>query len=355
MPGWAYRLLRGEDEIPAQFDLIEGNDKRRAVSLDFMTSVPPFGIEEYIVEFGPTVKPTTRPSHGLTTEERDGQFLISNPPHLTYRIPKDLAGLVTSIATPALEFLRANSLGLFVIQRGSATKIPLKLSQGERENTARWTRRGPIAVGLRFEGTRPSENSHRLRTSVDLTFVSSKSWIEMRWSIEDADNRLESIGVDLNLRIDGAPTLVDCGASSTIYSHLQKSETLRFTGYPHSSHSNVRHRWVIEQAVGANWEPFALAASKGPNPEGWVHVMDRSRCSALAVADFCKFTTDRFLIESTGHIAFERRFDSTRVNPSERSHKGMTFWIHVVPMPVQLGAVTSPQSMLSPLELEWLP
>jgi hypothetical protein len=32
--------------------------------------------------------------------------------------------------------------------------------------------------------------------------------------------------------------------------------------------------------------------------------------------------------------------------------KKLTFWLHFVTMPVQVGAVTSPQSMLAPLKVE---
>jgi hypothetical protein len=353
MPGWGFRLLQGENEIPAQFRPIEGSDRRQSVALDFTTSMSPFEVAEYSVEFGPTVKSTIQSTQGLTTEQRDGQFLISNPPHLTYRVPENLTGLVTSIATTTLDFLRADSLGLFIIRRGSPTKIPLKLDRGGRTESTGWTRRGPIAVGLRFEGTIPSANSQRSRTSVELTFVGSKSWIETCWSIEDAEDQIETIGVDLNLKVEGAPTLVDCGASTTVYSHLRKTESLIFTGNPRSPNMK-RPRWLIEQGVGVDRKPYAVASPNSPIPEGWIHVMDRSRCSALAVKDFCKSTTDRFLVEATGHIAFERQFEPVPASSAARSPKRMTFWIHVVPMPVQVGAVTSAQSMLSPLKLEWL-
>ena len=45
-----------------------------------------------------------------------------------------------------------------------------------------------------------------------------------------------------------------------------------------------------------------------------------------------------------------------RVRLSQRYPGGkesnLTFWLHFVPMPVQVGAVTSPQSMMSPLRVD---
>jgi hypothetical protein len=37
----------------------------------------------------------------------------------------------------------------------------------------------------------------------------------------------------------------------------------------------------------------------------------------------------------------------------EGGPKRLKFWLHFVPMPVQIGAVTSPPSMLAPLVVEW--
>ena len=51
---------------------------------------------------------------------------------------------------------------------------------------------------------------------------------------------------------------------------------------------------------------------------------------------------------------FERRFDNEKIGqrPLNQPKKSLRFWLHFVTTPVQVGAVTSPQSMLAPLEVE---
>jgi hypothetical protein len=53
---------------------------------------------------------------------------------------------------------------------------------------------------------------------------------------------------------------------------------------------------------------------------------------------------------TTVHRSFERAAPRSDI---EMPAKELRFWFHFVPMPVQIGAATSPQAMLSPLEVVW--
>ena len=55
---------------------------------------------------------------------------------------------------------------------------------------------------------------------VDMDFPRSKSWVEVRWTAA----RVSSMAVDLNLLIEGPPTLVDFGASDTVYAALKTGQ-----------------------------------------------------------------------------------------------------------------------------------
>lgn len=353
--GLKYRLTRSGVEVPAQFREVGAESDHPCVVLDFNASPGPLETEEYGIEFGTEVKPGVELSRGLVASHEAGRFRIANPPYLTYELPDDLAGLIASIKSSKLEFMTPDSRGLFLRVDG-ATKgeSRLKFVASGNEPDARWTRKGPVAVGLQFKGTIATSSGKPLVTTVDLSFVNSKSWIETSWTVEDPDDRVDSMGVDLAMKLDGAPALVDCGASSTVYSHLQAAESLTFMGRPATQSGDRLPRWTVEQGGKSGRKPFAIAVPGDHAPEGWIHLMDQARCSALAVADFAVVATDRFLVEPTGRIEFERRFSNT-VPPTRLSpEKSMRFWLHVVPMPVQVGAVTSPQAMLAPLVLEWI-
>jgi hypothetical protein len=198
-----------------------------------------------------------------------------------------------------------------------------------------------------------------------MTFPSSKSWVEVLWTIADPEDRIESMGLDLDLRLEGEPILIDCGARSTVYSTLEPRERIVFeAGHSLDIHSRELH-WTVRKGSSTSSLLLEAAGEKGSGrePEGWVHVTDRTRCTAMAVADFGKpsqRTLDRFEIEGKGLLRFERRYRPEQAKPRSgkspamnNNNKNLRFWIHFVTMPVQVGAKTSPQAMLSPLEVRW--
>jgi hypothetical protein len=216
-----------------------------------------------------------------------------------------------------------------------------------------WRWEGPISASLRFSGTTAIPGAKPIRATVDLTFVNSKSWIEASWTIDDPEDRVSSMGFDLNFLIHGGPAVVDCGASSTVYSHLKDAEVLAFEGRPAAGPGESAPRWRIEQGGASGLRPFAVATPGDGAAEGWIHVMDSVRSSAVAVADFASSGPDRFTIEAGGRVAFERHFPIPTAPVQPKAPKTLRFWIHVVTTPVQIGAVTSPQAMLAPLLVDW--
>jgi hypothetical protein len=79
--------------------------------------------------------------------------------------------------------------------------------------------------------------------------------------------------------------------------------------------------------------------------------MDESRCTAVAVARFGRESRDRIEVEADGRVRICREFAGTVAAPAA-GPKALTCWFHFVPMPVQVGAATSPQATLAPLEVE---
>ncbi|MDR3619282.1 MAG: hypothetical protein P4L85_08025 [Paludisphaera borealis] len=346
-----YRLLHQGMVVPAQFRLLEPD--QREVILAFNASPGPLETTDYTVEFGLLAIPGAEPRRGLSSLHEAESFQIRNEPYLTYSIPEDLSGLISSIRTKDMEYLAPHSRGLFLTDRGSRERTTLKFPRQGNDVSAAWRWEGPISVGLRFTGTVAAPGGKPLRTTVDLSFVNSKSWIETTWTIDDPDDRVGSMGFDLSLLIQGEPALVDCGASSTVYSHLRSGEVLAFEGRPAPRSGESGPRWLMEQGGASGLKPFAVATPTDRAAEGWVHVMDSTRCSAIAVADFARSGPDRFTIEAGGRVELERRFNVPAAPDQPRTSKILRFWIHVVPTPVQVGAVTSPQAMLAPLLVDW--
>lgn len=347
------QLLHDGKSVPAQFGPARDRDGRPAVSLDFNVSLAPLETASYVVRYGPEVHsgPTSR--GGLKLEHSGSEFQVTNAPSLSFAIPDDLLGFVRQVVNSKVEFVRQESFGLSIRYKDDIHyRVGGKGPNGV-PTRATVTRQGPLAVGLRFEGVEALRGERAVQSKVDLTVPNSKSWIETRWTVEDPEGFVAGLGLDLNLRIDDRPTLVDLGAISTVYSHLLDQEQIELCAGKAPGLSDEGRRWIVRKR--RQGKPTFLAIPPRPDSEGaegWAHVMDSTRCTALAVAGFGRSARDRILVDAGGRLRLWRDFAGGGASP-EKGPKGLTFWLHFVGMPVQVGAVTSPQSMLSPLRVTW--
>jgi hypothetical protein len=366
LPAAHFRLTKDGREIPAQFRSVSSPDGRGALVLDWNASPGPFEVENYVVIAGDQGPPSPEPRGGMSVKTGNGSIDVTHPPYITYSLGEDRTGFLRSVRNSGIEFLKPNSPGFFVGFRGRKTYLEVPLGPTSKLPRVQVTRQGPMAAGLSLEHAIQLGEASHLASSIAMTFPSSKSWVEVVWTIADPEDRIESMGLDLDLRLEGEPILIDCGARSTVYTTLEPRERIVFeSGYPLDIQGRELH-WAVRK--GSSSSPLFLEAAgekgSGREPEGWVHVMDRTRCTAMAVADFGKpaqahGTLDRFEIAANGLLRFERRFRTEKPearsakSPALDTKKNLRFWIHFVTMPVQVGAKTSSQAMLSPLEVRW--
>jgi hypothetical protein len=159
--------------------------------------------------------------------------------------------------------------------------------------------------------------------------------------------------VELQLKVEPAPTLVDFGAADTVYGVLRDRERMILEAGDAPGLAGLGRPWVVRKGPDGNLAPFALASRPdAASAEGWAHVMDQSRCTALAVARFGRESRDRIEIEADGRVRICREFAGAVAAPTA-GPKALTCWFHFVQMPVQVGAATSPQAILAPLEVEF--
>jgi hypothetical protein len=368
-------LERDGQDVPSQFRRVTQPDGTSLVSLDFNASPGAFEIQKYTVHHDSTVKSAVVKGRGMNVERSGSTLEVSHPPHITYAIADDLAGFVRSVKIPSAEFIKTeDSTGLFVVLKGQKVFLPLKDRKSAPGPLVRISRQGPLAVGLRSQCEIVLEGSGPFASLIDMTFPSSKSWIETVWTLNDPQNQIETMGLDLGFSVDEPPILLDCGAKSTVYVSLKERELMTFEAgilplsfaTPMMMPGPGASSWVIRHGTAEKSEVLAtMRRSIATEPEGWVHVIDKRRCTAMAVADFGypavlrdlrrRATLDRFEIHGNGRFRFERRFLTEKIGQGipKNPIKTLRFWLHFVANPVQVGAVTSPQSMLAPLELEW--
>jgi hypothetical protein len=281
------------------------------------------------------------------------QFRVVHSPSFQFVVPRDLAGLLRGVNTPKTDFLRAGSAGLAIrTDAGSLVRV------GGKAAVARVIKEGPLASTLRFESTEQLRDGRSVGSTVDMEFPLSKSWVRVTWTVKDPDSMVAGLDADLKLNVEGDPTLVDFGAGSYVYAHLRKRQRAIMRHHGHDLPWETRvgpveapslyvvatQRRELEGSEGAakHRKPVYSKA------EGWAHVMDRKRCTAVAVADFAGSSPAELVIDADGRLQIGKRFPG-------KGRKTLRFWLHFVAMPVQVGAVTSPQSMMAPLEVEVRP
>ena len=342
MSGAKFRLSRGGKPVPAQFREAARPDGHSAIALDFIASPGPLESESYAVHHGRDVEPGPEPKGGMRVERVGPDFKVS-----AFTVPGDLRGFLKAANFGKNSYLADGSEGLILRLKDGAS---IRLGSVDAPMKATIVREGPLAACLRFEGATTPGSGRPVRSVVEMTFPSSKSWIETTWTIDDPEGSVASVGVDLQLKIEGPPTLIDLGANSTVYAALKGREIMELAAGSAPDHGRT---WIVRKGTPDKMSAYAEAPTSGSPPaEGWAHVMDRTRCTALAVADFGRSARDKIEVDATGRVKIWREFGPSGEGLSKGT-KSLTFWFHFVGMPVQVGAATSPQAMLAPLKVIW--
>lgn len=340
----SFRLVHDGRPVVAQFRP-DGAEATARWWLDFQTDMKPLETRRYAVEYGEGVPPGPERTKGHALAKTDRGFTITNAPYITWTIPSDLKGFLKSVDFPPLEFLRPDSPGLILRDR--------KGKEHPFSGTARVLREGPMAVALRYENTERVENLRDVRSTVDLTFPVPVSWVEVEWSVDDPHDHVDALGfaLDLNLeKASTAPTLVDFGATSDVYTSLRPGQAAFLNASPRRGKpGSDGELWDISRREANKETTFAVGAksSTGRPVEGWLHVMDRKNCLALAVDSFARDTRDRIGATSDGRVTLWREYAADK--PTRK--KTLRMWLHFVFFPPQASAGASPQQMQSPLEV----
>lgn len=328
--------------------------------LDFSAVLTPWQTRRYSVKYAEGVEAASQGTGGHRLTETDTEYQIENAPYITWKVRRDLAGLLRSVHFPPVEHLRADSPGL-VLRDGQGREHVL----GAGFHKGHVVRSGRRAVALRFDGAAAEAALEGVRSTVDLVFPSPVSWVEVDWTIDDPQGHVAGLGTQLHLALDeprgDTQTLVDFGTGTWTYVALGAGQAAELEAAAIASgRPRPEHGWRILRGPADRMIPFALAPAEkdqvtaAPGPEGWAHIMDRRRCLALAVDDFAKSADERLTLNANGDVSLGREF-STRPGAPSRGIKRFRFWLHFVFFPPQQSAATSPRMMQTPPEVKVVP
>jgi hypothetical protein len=312
------RLLEDGKAVPAQF----GDGE-----VDFGVSLGPFEKREYTVESGAAAAP------GATVREEGEHLVVGYTPSLQWVVPRNLLGFLHAVRTPRWDYLRPGSMGLYLRYRDDIIYRAGGAGPYGAPTKVRIVKQGQFATVLEFTGTEALRGGRSVASTVWMEFPRTKSWVKASWRIEDPDAFVTGQGLELNLNLAAEPVLVDFGGGSMVYGRLQAGQGAALAADPKS--------WRVVLGPAAGMEPYVSGRGVA---EGWAHVMDRERATAAALEDFGR-RSDRIEAFADGRLRIFREHAGAGT-------KTLTFWLHFVSMPVQVGAATSPQSMLAPLKVE---
>ena len=301
-----------------------------------------------ILEVGVDVTPSPKRRRGHVLETADGSLKVINAPYLTWTIPSRVGPCLQSLEFGGHEHLEGPTAKLVLKTRSGQS-----LSVGGPKAPA-WkaVRRGPLAVTLLGRQTVLAGKSTPIVNRVELDFPVSRSWVRMDWQLDDPDDRIAEIRLEVDLNLDAstsaAPNLVDFGAGTWVYSRLRSGQVAVLeaqrpgVGPPASAAA-----WRVSRGTAKALRAFVVSDPVRPvRAEGWVHLMDRKRCLALAVDGFGRERLESIQATAEGGIRVRRVFVSQKRGATHS--KSLRCWLHFVGFPPQQSAATSPRHMQTP-------
>lgn len=343
-----FRLTQNGKPVDAQFTIRRDG----AVEIDFNVNLAPNEAREFAFEHGPGVVSST-PKAGMKLEQTDDEFRIVYGPGLTFVVPKNLLGLLKSVKTESTDYLRPDSAGLFIRYRDDIHYRVGGAGPFGTPTKATVVKSGPLVTTIRFVSLEALRGNRSVPSAVELEFPRSKSWVKLTWLLPDDEAFVGGMGMELNLNLVGEPVTVNFGAGDTVYAALKRGQSAEYLGGIAFGKFGVvpieRPWWRVSS--GPTGALTALAEQPRGQDQavtpGWAHAMDKQRCTAIAIEKFSfDGAQDRIEISAEGRLRLWRDFAlDGRVVPNGK--KTWTVWLHFVGMPVEVGAATSPQSILA--------
>jgi hypothetical protein len=283
------RLITADGkEMPAQFTAMSKWPDGSVRGLEVDFSPSP-GPREMLTYRVEIGKGPTQPLRaGLSVMETADEIVVASAA-IRHRIRRDGRPLLTSIEFGENDFIGADGI-----------RTTLQPGAGEI------VKRGPFNVTLKLG-------------SVQLEYVNTKSWIKIT---QQAESERE-LAVDAHFNLTKLPLLWDFGAGSWLYGNMSKpGQTV-----------TMHHRKTDWDLLTGPDTVFATT----PTFDGCGHLADAERVAAFGTARPANDLETKLTADGRIHITAQRR--------------ELTVYFHVVGQPIPVTAVTSPQAIISPLEI----
>jgi hypothetical protein len=331
------RLMSADAEVPAQFSAESQwpDNSTQWLDVDFNASLAPSELHTYRVEYGSGVKPASTP-RGLTVTQDAGSIQIGQ-----VKFSKLAAPLLVS-AKHRGEDIAMGVNGITVVD-SAGREHELTNSKPPKVEIVKL---GPLYVVLRYSGLMPIDTSYNPPYTITVEMPNSKSWVKVTAVVDDPQKRLRELAYHSPLAFGAFPWVWDFGTDRWTYGSFKTS--VEGVSLTQTFKPGAATQWrVVMNPKGQ--EQVVETGTLEPTLEkmkriGWAHIQDAHEVVALGLETPEKVAgTSDITILANG----QTHFSFTPATPVTE-HR-ITVYQHFVAAPVQIGAVTTPSSMLAPL------
>lgn len=320
------RLTLAGKEVPGQFTA-----GAQWLDVDFNASIGPLESQTYELEYGPGLTPVA-PPRGLSVAEEADAIQVGNA-----RFGKSGSPLILSVKYRA-EDIGQGVNGLVVTDKNGHTH---DLSSAESLKTE-IVKRGPLLVVIRYSGKLMIDSGYSVPFSLTVSMPSSKTMIDVSASVEDPSDRLREIAFGTPLALGPMPWVWDLGTNRWTYGSFRNAtDSVTLT--------QTEGGWNVSTGPMGK-EQLQETSNGATDVVHWAHLQDAKEVVAFGWhAPKAIDGTRQFTLDGNGQAVI-------RFAPSvHESAHGLNIFEHFVNTPVQIGAATSPISLLSPLKVEVIP
>ena len=324
------RLLSDGTEVPATMTALDlwPDGSIQWLGVNFNVSLGPLGAVTFQVEYGSSVRRAASTRRGLTVTDDGDSVQVGR-----FRLGKGGDPLFRSI-TFGDETIGSGMNGLQVHDH-DGEMFPIDVSsvafnivrQGAQYVEIEYTGRVSLGVGL------------DLPFEMVIGIPNSKSWFRASISVDDPEDLISGVSFETPLIVGVLPFVWDFGTDRWTYGSLQNATDAVRLSTP--STTDRSRDWEISTRRNEEWQVYEVS-TEGAAIATWGHIQSE-RVVAFAMHDQ---RTDGV----AHHIAIDGRGQlSMTANAPGAGHHELTVYHHYVSVPVQIGAATSPMSMLNPL------
>jgi len=301
------------------------------LAVDFNASIGPIEAQTYRLEYGDGVAAPAA-GRGVAVDQKANTIQMGR-----IRLNKSDGPLLGSL-NYRKEILAQGVNGFAVTDSGGT---PLDLSKAE-SITTEIVKPGPLYAVVRYSG-RLVDGRSSTPFTITIEMPNSKAWVKYTARVEDPTRRLREISFHTPFAFSAFPWLWDFGTGSWTYGSIRSAtDSVILT---QAVKSGGASRWEIRTGPKGQEQPYEAAAGARPRiAEGWGHFQDTSEVVAFGFDAFGRQPgTYTITLDGQGQNFY-------RFAPEQPAawHQ-IAIYQHYVGSPAQIGAVTSPASMLNPL------